>query len=234
MLICQNVENTINNKAALSHTHSVTDITSGVLPVSRGGTGTSNLAELKATLGIGVVGNQALNDVPTTLGSTYRFVGNTWIIVHVDTNLIYAVSQQVLTPNQQCVWPSSNQTELVTTHTYAGSDLAKAAESYQNNMTDEELSVLGVVSTSGISGKVFVPTKDHYNGGFAYFSSNDRRIGYDASGTATWYWTSTPNYVKTGGYWCLVYTNGTLSDDGWKGNVKTGFRPAIAFKRKSI
>ena len=45
------VESAINGKAAISHKHSATDITSGILPVSRGGTGVSDISELLPSSG---------------------------------------------------------------------------------------------------------------------------------------------------------------------------------------
>lgn len=42
----------INGKASASHSHAASDITSGVLPVTRGGTGATSIASLKSLLGI--------------------------------------------------------------------------------------------------------------------------------------------------------------------------------------
>ena len=54
-LVVGNTKEFINGSALSheGHTHSVNDITNGVLPVSRGGTGYSDLNSLKSALGIG-------------------------------------------------------------------------------------------------------------------------------------------------------------------------------------
>ena len=48
-----NAQTTANGKAAAVHKHAATDITSGILPVARGGTGVATLAELATALGVG-------------------------------------------------------------------------------------------------------------------------------------------------------------------------------------
>ncbi len=47
-----NINTAINGKAASSHNHSASNITSGTLPVARGGTGTTSLESLKSSLGV--------------------------------------------------------------------------------------------------------------------------------------------------------------------------------------
>ena len=42
----------LNGKANTSHTHSASNITSGTLPLSRGGTGVTSISALKSALGI--------------------------------------------------------------------------------------------------------------------------------------------------------------------------------------
>ena len=42
----------LNGKANSSHTHSTSDITSGTLPLARGGTGVTSISALKSALGI--------------------------------------------------------------------------------------------------------------------------------------------------------------------------------------
>ena len=48
-----NLQTTLNGKAATSHNHSASQITSGTLSVARGGTGVTSLDALKTALGIG-------------------------------------------------------------------------------------------------------------------------------------------------------------------------------------
>src|SRR5699024_10082484 len=43
----------LNTKANTSHTHSADDITSGILPVSRGGTGVNSITNLKSAISLG-------------------------------------------------------------------------------------------------------------------------------------------------------------------------------------
>ena len=46
-------QTTANGKANATHTHAATDVTSGILPVARGGTGVGTIAELATALGVG-------------------------------------------------------------------------------------------------------------------------------------------------------------------------------------
>ena len=48
----------LNGKANSSHTHSTNDITSGTLPLSRGGTGVTTISALKSALGISSSGSE--------------------------------------------------------------------------------------------------------------------------------------------------------------------------------
>lgn len=49
------ITNALNGKAASSHVHSAANITSGVLPVSRGGTGTDNIGGLASLLNLSAI-----------------------------------------------------------------------------------------------------------------------------------------------------------------------------------
>lgn len=48
----------LNGKANSSHTHSTSDITSGTLPLARGGTGVTSISALKSALGISSSGSE--------------------------------------------------------------------------------------------------------------------------------------------------------------------------------
>src|SRR5699024_6196510 len=61
----------LNTKANTSHTHSADDITSGILPVSRGGTGVNSITNLKSALSLG-----SMHDKDAGTGGT-QFRNNT-------------------------------------------------------------------------------------------------------------------------------------------------------------
>lgn len=65
------ITNALNNKASENHAHSTSDITSGTLPLSRGGTGGTSAATARANLG-------ALNLISSESEPTSQNVGDIW------------------------------------------------------------------------------------------------------------------------------------------------------------
>lgn len=60
------VEVSINGKAAASHNHSATEITSGTLPATRGGTGRTSIASIRANLASATAANALAGDIGVT------------------------------------------------------------------------------------------------------------------------------------------------------------------------
>lgn len=94
------VESAINGKASISHKHSATDITSGILPVSRGGTGVSDISELLSSSGgleftkIGQCTNTLTNESVSWIKNGLYQIGD----IGVDTSSIdYDIIIQSLT-----------------------------------------------------------------------------------------------------------------------------------------
>lgn len=72
--VTSNIQNQLSNKAASSHTHSASDINSGVLPLNRGGTGTSvdlNNAPPRSIIVKAGTGYDQLYYTPTKNGAFY-------------------------------------------------------------------------------------------------------------------------------------------------------------------
>ena len=69
------VNNLLSGKAASSHNHSASNITSGTLPVARGGTGVTSINALKSVLGItsGSANIEVVKLSATDSGNTYNY-----------------------------------------------------------------------------------------------------------------------------------------------------------------
>lgn len=105
---------------------------------------------------------------------------------------------------------------------YAGSTLASVAANFETqNLSTETKQYLNNVTVSGVSAKVFVPTKDQLNGGFAYYNSDTRRIAM-YQGQPKAYWTSTA--YNTSRCYLVDSGNGGNFDDGGI-TYEQGFRP---------
>lgn len=89
--------NLLNNKANSSHSHSATDITSGTLPLTRGGTGVTTLEALKTLLGI----SSSSGSVEIDYGRTVQDEYNEYRLSLSVKNPIFVVAGYV----------SSNQTD---------------------------------------------------------------------------------------------------------------------------
>lgn len=65
------ITNALNDKASENHTHSASDITSGTLPLTRGGTGGTSAMTARTSLG-------ALNLISSESEPTSQNVGDIW------------------------------------------------------------------------------------------------------------------------------------------------------------
>lgn len=188
----------------------------GILPVTRGGTGVTSINALKNLLGLSTGGGSQIEMYP--IGGIVKFDNKFWLAAHYDDakGLLYLVSRYVVSITQF----SSGSTA------YAGSTLAQVAANYQSTqMSSTALSYCANVTVNGVTAKVFVPSYDQMKFGFRCFDSDLSRIAY-YNGTLQDYWTSTASMSPS--VWC-VYDDGSLYSH-YYANTSHGFRPAIALQ----
>lgn len=198
------------NAATNDHKHSASDITSGTLPLTRGGTGVTSLDELKSALGISAWA------IYPEVGNIVKFDNKIWRCVHYDASnkLLYLGAEEIVSLRP---FGSNN--------IYNGSTLASAAATYQTNkMSPAALSYCADVTVEGVTAKVFVPSYEQVNGGFSYFTDDSTRLCYYNGRISAW-WTSSPIdnsvfYVDAAGD--VVYSSASI------GSTTRGFRPFIA------
>lgn len=102
-----------------------------------------------------------------SLGGYVTWGGKQWIVVHVDAALFYLARTELEDPS---AIPRQLQTRC---------------NSYLSNFSSEELDNMVDVDTGLTYGKVFVASRDHMNGGFSYFNSDNRRSMNELYWTAT-------------------------------------------------
>ena len=145
------------------------------------------------------------------LGETIAFDGMYWIVCHVD--YIQKVAYLACTVIVQ-------NTKFGANFLYSQSTLKNVAKAFENNMSSAALARMQNVTVHDVTAKVFAPTYDQMNGGFAYFNSNERRICQNQ-----WYWTSSPDSASR--VW-TVKTDGSLyGDNGSYPSDTSGFRPFV-------
>lgn len=209
--------------AAKNHNHSAANITSGVLPVTRGGTGQTSIDGLKTALGIGG-STQGMSYYlkSLTVGKLVWFNYDRWRVVHIANGLYYLIIDEI-----------TQTTQFNNNGEYKGSTIAAKCATYQNDMAADSLALCQNVTVNGVTAKVFIPSFEqmnkNYSDSFSYFATKANRICKDSGGIAQIYWTSSPS---DGGSVWYVGTDGSLSN---RGDVNTptrtyGFRPCVALK----
>lgn len=189
----------------------------GILPVTRGGTGVTSINALKNLLGLSTGGGSQIEVYP--VGGIIKFDNKIWLAAHYDDakGRLYLVSRYIV---------SMTQFNPVDTTKYAGSILAQVAANYQSTqMSSSALSYCANETVNGVTAKVFVPSYEQMHGGFEYFTSDILRMAY-YNGTLQSYWTSTAaddNYV-----WVISRDGGTMIHIYPR--QSHGFRPAIALQ----
>ena len=91
-----NAQTTANGKAAAVHKHAATDITSGILPVARGGTGVATLAELATALSASLGGVKISVGNYTGSGSTTGTSSKTISLPFTPTAVLVASQKGVM------------------------------------------------------------------------------------------------------------------------------------------
>ena len=149
------------------------------------------------------------------LGATVTMGGHQWIVCHIDYNggVFYMLDAVV---EERCIFGNGIN--------YPNSTLAKKCSDFESSLPSNVTDKLLTVTVSGVTAKVFVPTKAQYQGGFNLFSTADSdtgRIGY-LDGIAIDVWTSSP--AATPNVW-YVHAQGTFNLISSTSSI--GFRPAV-------
>ena len=188
----------------------------GTLPVARGGTGVTSLDALKTALGITDTSTPSSGS-SVVVGGTISFGDYDWICVHNDTTngIKYMMTKYVIGATV-----FGNSTVFASSQALLFCRLLEAAFGLAGNDDFVEF------TNDSVTGKLLLATYAQCNGGFSYFSSNANRIGTDANGTATTWWTSSP---AGSSYVYYVYADGGLFNYYGPSNAY-GFRPCVALK----
>ena len=153
------------------------------------------------------------------VGKTVNLFGYKWLVCHDDGTNKYLITFNII---KKVHWNTTN----TTTGGYAASQIKKECTNFANTLG---VNSLDYVIDTGV-GKVFIPTHDQMNSesnGFSWFT-NDLRRKANYNGTATFYWTATPDDSQH--VWCV----GSDGDINWTTHAANsyGFRPAICVKYK--
>ena len=146
-----------------------------------------------------------------TLGNNIVWAGNRWIVAHVTDTEAYLVLESV-----------TGQSGTFNGGMFGGSGIQEKCNSFLTKFTQEQTSVLKSVVADQTAGLVFCPTRAQYNGGFSWFTSNERRkVGAE-------YWTSTYAYDDYACTWSVTST-GSFSEHSGGNATSDGadFRPAV-------
>lgn len=226
------VNSLLSGKAPSFHTHDASQITSGVLPVDRGGTGRSTLTSgyfLRGN-GTGAVAMSSIDDVKKALGvssgggsydigssgvgTIVKWANKNWIICHTENGLIYLAGLFFVSTSQK--FDSGGSTA------YAGSDLAQACVTYQNTIPSDSLALAVNTTVNGVTNKIFVASYEQMNGGFMIFYSNSQRELMNRN-----YWTSSSSSSTS--VWNVRH-DGSLSVGSSNTVAAIGFRPFVALR----
>lgn len=209
----------ISGKAPSNHNHSAANITSGILPAARGGTGYSNLNDLKNALGITASdpasGGSGGTSGSTSPGGSMTFDNMSWIVVD---NGSYNRNERVLVLKDIY-------------HLMNGYNIERFCTYFWNYVLSAEARAKCIPHCMKEFGAnahtlpVFVPTYTECNGGFSYFNSNANRIA-KYNGTNKEWWISSP--YGSGNVYCVSAGGGLYS--GYDPSSTYGFRPCVALK----
>ena len=143
------------------------------------------------------------------LGATVSFAKVNWVVQHITGNYVVLMYKGA----DKCgVYNSKNTSD------YAGSDIAAACSSFENNLGMEALSYCLTVNTRGVLGKAFIPTKDQLENQWAWPSKG---AAYRATGTA--YFTCTPYDPNEGSSRPAVWAISSQGESGSSFMYASGF-----------
>ena len=160
------------------------------------------------------------------LGARIRIGGFDYMIVHFDSSIVYAITEDIV-----------EATQFGSTTVYAGSTIANLCSTWYSTNVPAALKSAGIfvnATTEGVSSPCFIPTYNQCNGGFSYFNSDSRRCAQVASGGGTvenyatdYWWTSTA--VSSDRVWSVSSGGGLTTSAEPK--YEHGFRPCLAINR---
>lgn len=184
----------------------------------------AEIDELEKKIAIGNAGFSS-----PVLGARVRIGGFDYMIVHFDSSIVYAITEDII-----------QLTQFGSTTTYAGSTIANLCTTWYNTNVPAALKSAGIfvnVTTEGVSSPCFIPTYNQCDGGFSYFNSANRRCAQIASSGGTpgsygtyYWWTASAN--SSSSVWCVRY-DGYLYGGGYPSN-SSGFRPCLAIARSAF
>ena len=220
------IVNLLAGKANSSHNHSASQITSGTLPVSRGGTGVTSLDALKSALGVSTGGGTVTppsypSSIPS-VGGIFTWINTQWLVVHRTSDLAFICRRYVDETTKFSDTPSYEATDFIGTLAWL-----KCMEFASTNL----LHACGYIVPM-MGGYVWLAGYDQLNGknqpniGFDYFNSLSRKIATNSSGVVQQWWTSSITY--SGKVW-IVTDVGSVVGGGEAQDVY-GFRPFVALR----
>lgn len=226
-------EDALNGKANTGHTHSTSNITSGILSVARGGTGRSTLTSgyfLRGN-GTGAVTMSSIDQVKEALGigggtsyvgMTYNLTGiaighpvmwanDMWMCVHIIGTTYYLASMNIY---------GSTQFDSGDYAAYSGSDLAALCADFQEIIPEDSLALAINTTVNGVTNRIFVASYEQIFDEFRYFYNRNNRRIYTIS-----YWTSSPSSSTT------VYVVNDVGNSEHESLTQVcGFRPFVALR----
>lgn len=213
----------LNGKANSNHNHSASNITSGTLPVTRGGTGVTSIDALKSALGIGggtsYVGMTYNLTNIGTLGAIVMWGSMIWRVAHISGNTYYIIKETV---DVGIVFDTGNST------VYNGSDIQLYAKQFENCIPPDSLALAINTAVNNVTQKVQIPSYEQMNGGFSWFNSNTRRKAADPNNEWYLYWTSSAS--DSSRVWYVNSTGDVYFDNYGRPASTCGFRPFVALQ----
>ena len=195
----------------------------GTVTISSGNSFSGNCS---TTVQISSDGTSYRINASATVGNYIAVGGREYIIVQVDSSIVYVILRY---------WEENVQFDSGGSTDYDNSDIMRKCSSWHQHAVPSvwriSANALTSVITEGVSASCFVPTYNQiFNGGFSWFNSNRARIFTNSSGTEKSWWTSTIHYynVETQ-IWCVNQQGG--QGYNYTATLSAGFRPALALKR---
>lgn len=170
------------------------------------------IAELKSIMGGG--GSTPSTSAPS-VGGTVNMGAFDWICVHTDSSYYYLMTKYVI-----------GSTVFGQNTTYDGSTAALMCLLFGTAIGVWGNDRFGEITVNGVKGYCHLASYEQMNGGFSYFNSNSRRIATNMSGTAQYYWTSSPN---SSSHVYSVYTDGSIHSNN--PSYTYGCRPFVALRK---
>ena len=112
--VTSNIQTQLNGKSNTSHKHNASDITSGTLPIARGGTGATTVTTAKANLGIGDYGKLTASSSSAT-PNVVKICDASWTTLVVD---VYAVNGSGFTSEAVRFGSTATYIPLLESHLY--------------------------------------------------------------------------------------------------------------------